>query len=96
VIAIESGNIKVALNIIHNKYYPHPISDVLSYIGIKGDARIITYEDNDQIAAIQLKLLEKYDPNNEYDWINKLVDKLESEPKNAWLIEITPTKWFSY
>ena len=94
--SIEMGNTKVALNIISNDNYPHPSTDVLSYIGIKGDARIVKFEDNDEVADIHIELLKKYDPKGEYEWISHLIKKLENEPKKAWLIEINPTKWFSY
>lgn len=94
--SIENGSTKVALNIINNDYYPHPSTDILSYIGIKGIAKIITFNDNNDVADIHVDLLKKYDPNGEHDWISNLIAKIETKPKETWLIEITPTKWFSY
>ena len=54
------------------------------YIGIKGDARIVKFEDNDKFADIHIELLKNYDTKGEYEWISHLIKKLENEPKKAW------------
>lgn len=94
--SIQSGSTNVALTIIQRELYPHPDSTKLSYLGIRGMAAIIGYRKNNDVANIQLRLLEKYDQLGEHQWIDDLVDKLKKYPQNAWLIEIRPKKWFSY
>ena len=38
----------------------------------------------------------KYDPEFKNESIKNLAAKLRSEPKAVWMIEMTPSKWFSY
>lgn len=94
--AIRSGNTAVSLLIIDRKFYPHPESDFMPYLGIMGEARICTYLDNPKTAWIHQQLLLKYDPNLSQEWIRELYDKVEGRPEEDWLIEITPTDYFSY
>jgi hypothetical protein len=94
--AIEDGNNKIVLLIINTKYFPHPEDGFIPYLGIKAEAYIKTFYDNNMIPKIHQLLLKKYDSNLSFDWIKKLYMKQDSEPEKAWLIEITPKSFYSY
>ena len=93
--AIKSGNKDVSLLIINRKYYPHPESDFIPYLGITGEAKICSYLDNPKIAWIHQQLLLKYDPGLSQEWIKKLYNKIESKREEDWLIEIKPNQYYS-
>jgi hypothetical protein len=93
--AIKSGNTEISLLIINREYYPHPNSDYIPYLGITGEAKICTYLDNPKTAWIHQQLLLKYDPDLSQKWIKDLYRKIELKPEDDWLIEITPTKYYT-
>ncbi|MHA2168466.1 MAG: hypothetical protein ACXAC2_00950 [Candidatus Kariarchaeaceae archaeon] len=94
--SIEQGNTNVSLTIVNRKLYPHPSKNELSYLSVTGSASIKTAADIPNIAEIQIRLLSKYNIPEKHDWIDQLIDKLEKDPKNAWLIEIVPQHLYTY
>ncbi|OLS25903.1 MAG: hypothetical protein HeimC3_11770 [Candidatus Heimdallarchaeota archaeon LC_3] len=93
--SIEFGNVDISLLIINRKFYPHPESDTIPYIGINGVAKIAYYKENPNLLIIYQKILLKYDENLSQGWIKELYEKIENNPSDVWLIEINPTSFYS-
>lgn len=93
--SIEIGNTDVSLLIINRQYYPHPESNIIPYLGIRGEVKLSFHSDNPKIAWIHQELLLKYDPKLSQGWIKELYNKIELKPEEDWLIEITPQHYYT-
>lgn len=47
--AIEAGNIDVSLLIISQKFYPHPVTENIPFLGVNAVARIVTHSNNPKV-----------------------------------------------
>lgn len=94
--AIRKGNQKFSIVVINKDAFPHPDKSIISYLSISGDPRIVTTNDREGVAELEIKLLKKYNTPDKQNWIDNLIKKLENEPENAWLIEINPNKLYTY
>ena len=93
--SIKTGNNIISLLIINKNFYPHPESGIIPFLGISGKAKICTSSDNPETALIHQKLLLKYDPDLSQGWIRDLYNKIKANPKDDWLIEIYPERYYS-
>ncbi|MHA2363243.1 MAG: hypothetical protein ACXAC7_04750 [Candidatus Hodarchaeales archaeon] len=94
--AIKSGNQNFSITIVDKNSFPDVYSSTIPYIAISGIARIQTLANNEKIAEIHLKLLEKYRFEGDPGWVSNLVQQLKNKPEDAWLIEITPQICYTF
>jgi len=94
--AIKSGNTKVSLAVIAKDSFPIVETSDIPYISISGTAKIVTQKENQDVAMIKKKLYEKYNAEGQADWVQARIQALEDDPDDAYIVEITPEKVYTY
>lgn len=94
--AIKSGLNNFSLIIVDKNSFPDVYSSKVPYLSVSGDAQLVTYNENNDIPNIAIKILEKYSFKGAPEWLNELLVKNKTEPESSWLIEINPKKYFIF
>ena len=94
--AIKKGLNYFSLIIVDKNSFPDVYSSDMPYLSISGVAKIVSCSQNTDIPSIHLKILEKYNFDGAPDWISNLISKIQLNPEDTWLIEITPSKAFTF
>ena len=94
--AIKKGMNNFSLIVVDKNSFPDVYRSSMPYISVSGQAKIVSYNDNNSIPEIHIKLLEKYAFKGQPAWMNNLIEKIQQDPQDTWLIEITPEKHYEF
>ena len=64
------------------------------YLSVSGKAEIVYHSDDNGIAEVHIKLLEKFPYYGPPNWIKKTIEKIKNNKEQTWTIGIIPEKLF--
>ncbi|MCY3411135.1 MAG: hypothetical protein INQ03_05795 [Candidatus Heimdallarchaeota archaeon] len=93
---IEKGNIEFTLLIINRDSYPVVVKEHLPYISMRGRMEIVSSEEITNLHSIHIKLLEKYNNEDQEEWVSHLIGSISKKEKPVWMLRFTPETYFTY